>query len=428
MTMRMSWALVLGAFLLLIAVLSVISFVVLAQAASTIGLLATYAGEAGVQQLQSFTALANHARLVIVCVLTTALLTAAVVFWGVIANVLQPLQKVVAGFDAMAYGDLSVPLERFGRNELGQLSAAVRALQQRLSRTVALVRMSSDAVHRGAQHIASGNNDFSVRTQQQVVKLKKTASQIASLSAAVKQHADQARQARHVTESAVRTASTGSETVGELAATMSEINQGVQRMTEVIDLIDRVAAQANRTALLASVEAAQAGETGHGFGMIAREVRGLSKCSADAAQAIRALIETSVKGVNIGLVQADQAMRSIDAIVVAVNQVNGLMDGMTSGSRDQSQGIEQINRAIAQMDQVTQRNADLVRQDAKAADQVEAEAGRLRKAVAVFKLAPEIEERFTANRYDAAAEWMQTLTPEDLAQTVRTKAKRRRAA
>ncbi|MCF8014356.1 MAG: HAMP domain-containing protein [Chromatiaceae bacterium] len=428
MSMRTSWALVLGAFLLLITVLSVLGFFVLAQAESTIGLLAPQSGAAGAQLLQDFSALADHAHLIIICVLVIALLTAAVVFWGVIANVLQPLQKVVASFDAMAYGDLSVPLERFGRNELGQLSAAVKALQQRLSRTVALVRMSSDAVHRGAQHIASGNNDFSVRTQEQVAKLKKTASQIATLSATVRQHAEQARRARHVTESAARTACTGHETVGDLGATMGEISQGVQRMTEVVELIDKVASQANRIALLASVEAAQAGESGHGFGMIAREVRDLSKRSADATQVIRSLIEASVTGVNTGLAQADQAMQSIDAIVLAVNQVNSLMDGITSGSRDQSQGIEQINRAIAQMDQVTQRNADLVRQDAKAADQVEAEAARLRKAVSVFKLAPEVEQRFTANRYDAAAEWMQTLTPEDLAQAGRTKGKRRRAA
>lgn len=428
MTMRTSWTLVIGTFLVLIAALAALGFFVLDQAASSIGVLAQQAGATSSQQLQAFEALAGDARLVIIGVVVIALVIAIVALWGVSANVLRPLQKVVAGFDAMAYGDLSVPLERFGRNELGQLSAAVTALQQRLSQTVALVRMSSDAVHRGAQHIASGNNDFSVRTQQQVAKLKKTALQIAALSATVKQHADHARHARQVTESAARTANASSETIAELAATIHEIKQGVQRISEAVQLIDTIASQANRVALLASVEATQAGEHGHGFGVIAGEVRELSRRSADVAQEIRVLIDASATGVNAGLERADQTGRSIDAIVSAVNQVNTLMDGITSGSRDQSQGIEQINRAIAHMDQVTQHNADLVRQDAKAADQVEAEARRLKKAVSVFKLAPEVEKRFAANRYDEAAEWMQTLTPEDLAKASRSKPKRRRAA
>ncbi len=428
MTMRTSWALVIGTFLVLILVLGALGFVVLNQATNTISLLATQAGETGTQQLQAFNALADDIRLVIIGALALALLAGVLVIWGVTANVLRPLQRVVASFDAMAYGDLSVPLERFGRNELGQLSAAVRSLQQRLSRTVALVRLSSEAVHRGAQHIASGNNDFSARTQQQVSKLKKTASQIAALSSTVKQHADNARQARHVTESAARTANSSSQTVDELVATMKEVSKGGQRMTEAIELVDAVASQANRVALLASVEAAQAGEHGHGFGVIAGEVRGLSKRSADAAQRIRALVEASATDVKAGLEQADRAGRSIDAIVCAVKQVNSLMDGITSGSLNQSQGIEQINRAIAHMDQVTQRNADLVQQDAKAADQVEAEADRLKKAVAVFKLAPEVEQRFASGRYDEAAEWMQTLRPEDLAEVFRSRTKGRRAA
>lgn len=428
MTMRTSWTLVIGAFLALILVLSALGFYVLDQATSVIDSLAAQAGNAGAAQQQAFSSLADTIRLAIGAVVAIALLSALLVLWGVTANVLRPLQKVVAGFDAMAYGDLSVPLERFGRNELGQLSAAVKGLQQRLSRTVALVRMSSDAVHRGAKHIASGNNDVSARAQQQVAKLKKTATQVAALSATVRQHADHARHARQVTESAARTANASSQTVGELVTTMKEVRQGAQRMTEAIELVDAIASQANRISLLASVEAAQAGERGHGFGVIASEIRALSKRSTEAAQRIRSLVEVSARDVNTGLDQADQAGQSIGVIVQAVNQVNKLMDEITSGSRDQSQGIEQINRAIAHMDQVTQRNADLVRQDAKAADEVEAEAERLIRAVAVFKLAPEVEERFASGRYDEAAEWIQTLRPEDLTAPFRGRAKRRRAA
>jgi methyl-accepting chemotaxis protein len=428
LTMRTSWALVIGTFFVLILALSALSLFILDQGMHSIALLAETSGDLGKEQKLAFSELAALARLLIISLLGIALVAAVLVFWGVNANVLEPLRRVVAGFDAMAYGDLSVPLERFGRNELGQLSAAVRGLQRRLSRTVALVRMSSDAVHRGAQHIASGNNQVSARTQQQVAQLKKTGAQIAALSVTVKRHADHAREARHLTESAARSARVSGETVAELVATLQQVGQDMRRMSGAIELVDTIASQANRIALLASVEAAQAGESGHGFKLIATEVQGLSQRSAETAQTVRSSVECTSHGFSTGLLQSGEAERAIAALVSAIDRVSSLMDGISSGSAHQSQGIEQLNRTIATIDQDTQRNADLVRQDAKAADQVEAEAERLKRAVSVFKLAPEVEQQVAANRYDEAAEWMQTLTPDDLANAFRSKPRRRRAA
>ncbi len=428
LTMRLSWLLALGALLLLIILLSGLGLFVLDRATSTIVELAPHAGAFGSERQQDFAVLADWARLALFGLLGLAVLTAIVVLWGVTVNVLRPLERVVAGFDAMAYGDLSVPLERLGNNEIGQLCAAVQGLQQRLSRTLALVRLSSDSVYRGARHIASGNNAFSARTEQQAARLKKTTARMETLSATVKQNAEHVRHASRLVREAARTAGTGSEVITELVATMREISQGSRQITDIIEIIDSIAQQTNLLAINASVEAGRAGEQGQGFALVAGEVRGLAGRSADAAKEIRALVETSTSCVDAGAARVDKAGETIEEILTTVHRVNRLVDEIASAAQAQSQGIEQVNRAIAQMDQVIQQNADLVRQDAKAADQVEAEAERLRKAVAVFRLAPEVEERLAGNRYAEAADWMASMTPEDLTPPSTRARPRRRAA
>ncbi|MFP4279013.1 MAG: methyl-accepting chemotaxis protein [Halochromatium sp.] len=427
MTMRLSWLLALGALLLLILLVGGLGLFLLDRATHTIAELAPHAGAFGSEREQAFAMLADRARLALFGALGLAVLTVVVVLWGVTANVLRPLERVVAGFDAMAYGDLSVPLERLGNNEIGQLCAAVQGLQQRLSRTLALVRLSSDNVYRGARHIASGNNAFSARTEQQVARLKKTAARMETLSATVKQNAEHARHASRLVREATRTAGAGSEVINELVSTMRELSQSSRQISEIIEIIDTIAHQTNLLAINASVEAGRAGEQGQGFALVAGEVRGLAGRSADAAKEIRALVETSTARVEAGTARVDKAGETIGEIVSAVHQVNRLVDEIASASQAQSQGIEQVNRAIAQMDQVTQRNADLVREDAKAADQVEAEAERLRKAVAVFRLAPEVEARFADNHFDEAAAWMASMTPDDLAHRAGARPRRRAA-
>ncbi|WP_201244128.1 methyl-accepting chemotaxis protein [Halochromatium salexigens] len=427
MTMRLSWMLVLGTFLLLIGLLSGLGLFLLDQSANALAELAPHAGATGIEQQQAFAAIADQVRLAIFGVLGAAILITIVVLRGVSVNVLRPLKRIVAGFDAMAYGDLSVPLDRLGGNEIGQLCAAVKALQQRLSRTLALVRLSSDAVHQGAQHIATGNNAFSARTEQQVARLKKTASRMQTLSSRVKQNADHAHHARRLVQTSARTAGAGGEAISALVATMHELRQRSHQITEIINTIDAIAHQTHMLALNASAEAARAGEHGQGFALVAAEVRGLAGRSTDAAEEIRTLVETSATQVDVGTARAEKVGETFDEIVSAVHQINTLMDEIASSSQEQSHGIEQVNQAIAQMDQVTQQNADLVRQDAKAADQVEAEAERLRKAVAVFRLAPEVEAHFTGNHFDEAADWMESLTPEDLAHSIRARHRRRAA-
>ncbi|WP_439108971.1 methyl-accepting chemotaxis protein [Halomonas flagellata] len=387
MTVRLSWFLVLGTFFVLILALSGLGLYVLEQGRQAVAEMAPHAGEAGALQQQAFAAAADALRLAIVAVLLLAVLTTLTVVWGVTVNVIRPLSRVVAHFDTMAGGDLAVPIEHLGDNEIGRLYAAVEKMQQSLSRTVGTVRGSSDAIYRGSQRIAHGNSDLSARTEQQAASLEETASSMEELSSTVKQNADNAHHANQLAVEASRTAWAGGEVVGEVVTTMHEIRQSSQQITEIIKVIDSIAFQTNILALNASVEAARAGEQGRGFAVVAGEVRNLAGRSADAAREIRGLIEASVARVETGTARADRAGQTMGEIVAAVQKVSDIMDEIASASQEQSHGIDQVNLAVAQMDQVTQQNAALVQQAAAAAHQVEAEAERLKGAVAGFRLA-----------------------------------------
>lgn len=424
--MRTSWMLVLGTFLTLLIVVSGLSLFLLDQSRTAVAELAPHAGEVGAQTQRDFIATADVIWLAILGALSFGILAALLVVWGVTSNVLRPLQRVVASFDAMAYGNLSVPLERAGRNEIGQLFNAVAALQQRLSRTIAMVRLSSEAVHRGAKHVASVNKSFRTRIEQQASGLRRTAARMDRISSTVKQNAEHARKASRLAQEAAETAGASGKVVDQLIVTMREISQGSEQITDVIKVIDSIASQTNMLALNAAVEAARAGEQGKGFGAVAAEVHDLAGRSAEAATQIRALVDASVTRIGTGTESADKAGHAMAEIVRAVHQVNQLMDEMASASREQSQSIDRVNGAIAEMDQVTRQNAELVKQDAQAADQVEAEAERLKRVVAVFKLAPNAEERVADARYDEAASWVESLRPEDLQYDLHRKASRRK--
>jgi len=300
--------------------------------------------------------------------------------------VLRPLRSVSESFDKIAAGDLTVRVEATSTNEIGTLMAAVKRMQESLTRTVAAVRRGVDEINVGSREISAGNTDLSSRTEQQAASLEETAASMEQLASTVKQNADNARQANQLAASASDVAERGGSAVSEVVGTMEQISASSRKISEIVSVIDGIAFQTNILALNAAVEAARAGEQGKGFAVVAGEVRALAQRSAQAAKEIKGLIEDSVSKVGAGSQQVERAGATMQEIVASVKRVTDIMGEISAASEEQSSGIDQVNRAVSQMDEVTQQNAALVEEAAAAAGSLQDQAQRLAEAVAVFKI------------------------------------------
>ena len=299
--------------------------------------------------------------------------------------ILRPLRSVGESFDKIAAGDLTTRVEVNSTNEIGQLFAAVKRMQESLTRTVSAVRRGVDEINVGSREISAGNTDLSSRTEEQAASLEETAASMEQLASTVKQNADNARQANQLAASASDVAERGGSAVSEVVTTMQAISASSRKISEIVSVIDGIAFQTNILALNAAVEAARAGEQGKGFAVVAGEVRSLAQRSAQAAKEIKGLIEDSVGKVGAGSQQVERAGATMQEIVASVKRVTDIMGEISAASEEQSSGIDQVNRAVSQMDEVTQQNAALV-EEAAAAGSLEEQAQRLAEAVAVFKI------------------------------------------
>lgn len=301
-------------------------------------------------------------------------------------SIIQPLSEAVKVANIVASGDFRSEISTEFNDEPGQLLQALNQMNNGLSATIAQVRTSTELITAASEEIATGNLDLSSRTEEQAGSLEETASAMEQLTATVKQNADNARQANQLAESASNIALNGGQVVQNVVATMGKIKESSGKIVDIISVIDSIAFQTNILALNAAVEAARAGEQGRGFAVVASEVRSLAHRSASAAKEIKALIEDSVSNVNTGSMLVDQAGVTMDNIVTSVRQVLEIMNEIAAASQEQSTGIEEVNHAISQMDEVTQQNAALVEEAAAAAASMQEQAANLMQEVSAFKL------------------------------------------
>ncbi|MBX9757107.1 MAG: PAS domain S-box protein [Pseudomonadaceae bacterium] len=295
------------------------------------------------------------------------------------------LAEVTRVLGALSAGDLTERITNDYSGTFGELKQYSNDTCESLSNMLGQIRESSDTIATAASEISIGNADLSARTEQQASSLEETASSMEELTSTVKLNADNAKQANSLAANASAVAITGGAVVQQVVQTMSSINESSRKISDIISVIDGIAFQTNILALNAAVEAARAGDQGRGFAVVAAEVRTLAQRSAAAAKEIKTLISDSVDKVDTGNALVAKAGVTMEEIVVAIKRVTDIMSEIAAASAEQSTGIEEVNGAVSQMDEMTQQNAALVEQAAAAAESMQEQTTVMSQAVAVFK-------------------------------------------
>ncbi|MEW6542930.1 MAG: methyl-accepting chemotaxis protein [Nitrospirota bacterium] len=306
--------------------------------------------------------------------------------WVIARMIAKGLAQVNNVAQRAAEGDLTKRVSIDTKDEIGTMGAAFNQMMEAIARVVGEVRHGSEQVSSASAQISAGTQDLSHRTSEQASALEETSSAMEEMTSTVKQNADNAKQANQLGIAARDTAEKGSQVVAQAVASMDEINKSSKKIADIIGVIDEIAFQTNLLALNAAVEAARAGEQGRGFAVVAAEVRNLAQRSATAAKEIKGLINESVQKVTEGADLVNRCGKTLEDIVASVKRVTDIVSEIAAASQEQASGIEQVNKAVMQMDETTQQNAALVEESASASENLQQQAAELLQQVEFFKV------------------------------------------
>ena len=336
--------------------------------------------------VQAISTLSQSARWGLILFSLCALLLGSVMSIWLVRGITRPIQQAVDTANRVAALDLTATIEGHDRDEAGRLLVALGRMQGSLHALVSQVQGASHGVAEGATQIASGNLDFSSRTELAASFLQETAAAVEEVTVTMQRSMEAAARGESMAKSAASQAADGSAVMADVMVSMKDISESSRQIVEITAVIDSIAFQTNILALNAAVEAARAGEQGRGFAVVAAEVRTLANRSAQAARQIKLLIGTSAETVALGSLKVNQARATMTAIVDSVGSVAQALVDITQGSRELSNSLSNINTSVNRLDQMTQQNAAVVEESAAAAQSLQEQAGDLRDAAGQFRL------------------------------------------
>lgn len=370
----------------------------------------------GATLVDDFGIMADKLRLLIGAAILMSLIAIALVMWGMTHRVVTPLNGLREHFERIAEGRLDRSVIARGQYDIRRLFEALDSMRRQLAANVGEVRASSQTIHRDTRRIAEDSQALASRTERQAAALEETAASMAQLTATVGRNAEHAERAVTLAATASKTAERGQEAVAQVTSSMDNIRAGSRQVEDIVVMIDTLAFQTNLLALNASVEAARAGQHGRGFSVVANEVRRLARQSADAARDIRTLTDNARRDVEAGSQRVQETGTTIGELVAAVEQTAQLMRDIAAASEEQHQGIAQIDRAIEQLEQLTQGNATMATQATHAAATLDGETTHLHASVSEFILEedtkrPPNETEASEKATEAVSRWQGTVVP-----------------
>jgi len=288
-------------------------------------------------------------------------------------------------FSAMSTGDLTQRINQDYAGRLAELKCDVMDTSVKLNNVMGEVGLASEQVYAASGEISQGTMNLSQRTEEQAAALEETSSSMQQMSDTVQRNSDNAQEANQLSINARKHAEEGTKVVGIAIASIGEINKSSRRMFDIISVIDEIAFQTNLLALNAAVEAARAGEQGRGFAVVATEVRNLAQRSSSAAKEIKALIQDTMGKVENGTQAVNQSGQTLEEIVLSIKKVSDIVAEIAAANREQSAGILQVNKAVTQMDEMTQQNASLVEELSGNSDSMREQVGALNQLLDFFK-------------------------------------------